>query len=90
MSNPDEPKESRSRPGRHHHCIKSQRNTACLTFGVFLHVKTPQSAGEFVPVDVLVLWNVPEGAVLPRAACGPPEEALLVLATTGKSICHVH
>lgn len=33
--------------------------------------------GEFVLVNVLVLWDMLVGAVLPGAARGPPEEALL-------------
>lgn len=44
----------------------------------FLHVKVPQSAGELVLVDVLVPGEMFEGAVLPRAARGPPEETLLL------------
>lgn len=44
----------------------------------FLH-KIPQSTGEFVLVNVLVLWDVSEGAVLPRAAGRPPEKALLLV-----------
>ena len=49
----------------------------------FLHVVVvvAQSTGEFLPVDVLVLRDVSEGAVLPRAARGPPEEALLLAQT---------
>lgn len=34
----------------------------------FLHVKISQSTGEFVLVNVLVLWDMFVGAVLPRAA----------------------
>lgn len=50
-----------------------------------LRVIGSQPPGDFVPVHVLVLWDVFEGAVLPRAARGPPEEALLVVhATTNK------
>ena len=61
-----------------HHCVKYQRKQeACLSFSDFLHVKVSQSAGEFVPVNVLVLRVVFEGAVWSRAARGPPEEALL-------------
>lgn len=44
----------------------------------FLHVGVSQSLGELVLVDVLVLRDVSEGAVLPRAASGPPEEALFL------------
>lgn len=52
----------------------------------FLH-KIPQSTGEFVLVNVLVLWDVSEGAVLPRAAGRPPEKALLLVraANNGKN-----
>lgn len=50
-----------------------------LVVSHLLHVKTSQSTGEFVPVDVLVLWYVLVGAVLPRAACGPPEKALFLV-----------
>lgn len=35
-----------------------------------------QSASELVFVDILVLGDVPEGAVVPRAASRPPEKAL--------------
>lgn len=42
-----------------------------------LLVKVPQSAGELVPVDVLVVGVVFVGAVWSGAARGPPEEALL-------------
>lgn len=45
----------------------------------FLHVKISQPAGEFVLVDVLVLWDMSVGAVLPRAARGPPEKTLLLV-----------
>lgn len=56
----------------------------------FLHVRISQSTGEFVFVDVFVLWDVFVGAVLPRAARGPPEKALLLVrAATGKTISHV-
>lgn len=41
-----------------------------------LCVKIPQSAGEFVPVDALVIWVVLEAAVRPLAADGSPEKAL--------------
>ena len=51
-------------------------------------LKISQSTGELVLVDVLVLRNVFEGAVLPRAARRPPEKALLLeqAATTRKTI----
>lgn len=45
----------------------------------FLHVEISQSTGEFVLVNVLVLWDMSEGAVLPCAARGPPEKALLLI-----------
>lgn len=61
-----------------------------LVIFVFLHVKISQSTGEFVPVNVLVLCDMSVGAVVPRAARGPPEKALLLVrATTGKTISHV-
>ena len=61
-----------------HHCDKCQRKQdACLSFSDFLHIKVSKSTGEFVPVNVLVLRVVFEGAVRSRAARGPPEEALL-------------
>lgn len=50
-----------------------------LLISEFLQVDTAQSTGELVPVEVLVLRDVAEGAVLPRAARGPPEEALLLV-----------
>lgn len=47
-----------------------------------------QSTGEFVLVNVLVLWDVSVGAVLPHAAGGPPEKALFLVraTTTAKTI----
>ena len=41
-----------------------------------------QSTGKFVPVDVLVLWDMSVGAVPPCAARGPPEKALLLVWAT--------
>lgn len=60
---------------------------ACLLFitlfvfflPVSLHVICRQFIGEFILVDILVLWDVSVGAVVPRAARGPPEEALLLV-----------
>lgn len=55
-----------------------------LAISDFLHVMISQSTGEFVPVDVLVLWDMFVGAVRPRAARGPPEKALLLVWATTK------
>ena len=56
-------------------------------FPVSLHVICRQFIGEFILVDILVLWDVSVGAVVPRAARGPPEEALLLVnAKTKKGI----
>lgn len=41
-----------------------------------------QPAGEFFPIDVLVLRDVSEGAVVPCASCRPPEKALLLVCAT--------
>lgn len=38
-----------------------------------------QSTGEFILVNILVFWDVSVGAILPCAACGPPEKALLLV-----------
>lgn len=39
-------------------------------------MKISQSAGEFVPVDALVIWVMLVDAIRPRAADGSPEKAL--------------
>lgn len=59
-------------------CRLSKETTRARLF-ILLHVKVSQPTGEFVLVDVLVLWDVSVGAVRPRAARRPPEKALLLV-----------
>lgn len=49
-------------------------------------LKRSPSAGEFVPVDALVIWVVLVDAVRPRAADGSPEKALFGSAAREENI----